>query len=202
MNETQLPVTRVVVLHGYTANPGRHWFRWLADELSPHGITVTTPALPDSSEPQPEAWVQAAREAIGEPDEGLVVVGHSLGCITALEALAGTRGGSAAGPGSDRGSDWRLGALILVAGFDTGLSSLPALDGFTARPIDYAPIIRNTRVRRMIASDNDPVVAPALSHDLAASLRADVTVVAGGGHFGTDDGFDTFPLLAELVRSL
>jgi len=46
------------------------------------------------------------------PDEGTVVVAHSLGCLSVLRRLR-----SLTGP-------WRLGTLVLVAGF---LEPLPAL---------------------------------------------------------------------------
>lgn len=29
---------RVVVLHGYQASPGAHWFGWLADDLRADGV--------------------------------------------------------------------------------------------------------------------------------------------------------------------
>ncbi|RFA07912.1 hypothetical protein B7R54_00795 [Subtercola boreus] len=188
------PTRRVVVLHGYNAHPGKHWFDWLAAELAPEGITVFTPALPDSAEPQLHAWLASARDAIGTPDDGLVVIGHSLGSITALKALAALLG-PAPGPA-------RLGGLVLVSGFDRRLANLPGIDGFTVATVDYAPIIRCTRSRRMIVSDDDEIVAPALSHDLAAALDAEVTVVPGAGHFCQEDGYTSFPEVARVVRAI
>src|SRR5690606_4159780 len=62
-------LTRVVVRHGYTAHPGKHWFGWLAAELAPHGITVEVPALPGTEHPEARAWTDAALAAIGTLDE-------------------------------------------------------------------------------------------------------------------------------------
>ncbi|MDF2443429.1 MAG: serine hydrolase [Subtercola sp.] len=188
------PTRRVVVLHGYNAHPGKHWFDWLAAELEPDGIAVFTPALPDSANPSLVAWLAAAHDAIGTPDAALVVIGHSLGSITAVKSLAAL-------PADDAGG-WQLGGLVLVSGFDSSLPNLPDLDGFTAETVDYAPIIRNTRSRRMIVSDDDEVVAPALSHRLAAALHAEVTVVPGGGHFRSDDGYTSFAEVARDVRAM
>ncbi|RFA17350.1 hypothetical protein B7R21_01055 [Subtercola boreus] len=189
-----IPPKRVVVLHGYNANPGKHWFDWLAAELAPDGIAVSTPALPDSANPSLDAWLAAAREAIGAPDAGLVVIGHSLGSITAVKALAGLPHGGAGA--------WQLAGLVLVSGFDAPLANLPELDGFTAQTLDYGPIIQSTRNRRMIVSDNDEIVAPAFSRDLAEALEADVTVVPVGGHFRADDGYTSFPEVASAVRTM
>ncbi|RFA17150.1 hypothetical protein B7R22_01040 [Subtercola boreus] len=123
-----------------------------------------------------------------------MVIGHSLGSITAVKALAGLSRGGAGG--------WQLAGLVLVSGFDAPLANLPDLDGFTARTVDYAPIIQSTRSRRMILSDDDEIVAPAFSRDLAEALEADVTVVPGGGHFRTADGYTSFPEVARAVRAM
>ena len=38
-----MPLRRVVILHGYTAHPGKHWFRWLREQLAPFGVTTEVP---------------------------------------------------------------------------------------------------------------------------------------------------------------
>merc|ERR1712166_23711 len=75
---------RVVVAHGYTAHPQKHWFPRLKAQLEPLGIQVIVPPLPNTEAPVLEQWVDALTEAIGIPDEQTVVVGHSLGCVAAL----------------------------------------------------------------------------------------------------------------------
>lgn len=172
---------RAVILHGYTATPASHWFPWLADHLRDDGIETAVPALPETEAPVPAAWHTAAVEAIGEPDEGLLVVAHSLGCITALRALA------------THGTGWRLGGLVLVSPFESPVEPLPELDPFTAEPVDLSSVIEATDLRTVICSDNDTRVPTSLSWAVASRLQADLQTVRGAGHFRGDDGFTELP---------
>mgnify|MGYP004712756895 CR=1 FL=1 len=74
--------------------------------VSPRGGFVARPA-----------GVRVAAEAIGEPDDGVVVVAHSLGTVAALLALAQHA------PATLRG-------LVLVAPFWEPIASSPELDAF------------------------------------------------------------------------
>jgi predicted alpha/beta hydrolase family esterase len=180
---------RVVVLHGYQASPGAHWFDWLTADLARDGVPVHVPALPSPQDPALGDWVEAARAAIGTPDARTVLVGHSLGCITALHALSATPG------------DWRLGGLVLASGFDTGPRAVPEVAEFTAALPDHDRVIAATAHRHVIGSDDDPVVEPALTRSLAERLDATYDVVPGGGHLLGKDGFTTLPVLRDRVRA-
>jgi predicted alpha/beta hydrolase family esterase len=186
---TSSPAARVVVLHGYQASPDAHWFGWLAGDLRPEGVDVAIPQLPDPHDPDPVAWLGAARDALGTPDERTVVVGHSLGCVTALHALATV-------PGS-----WRLAGLVLVAGFDVPQPAVPEVDAFTATAPDVARVAAATAHRHVVGSDDDAVVAPADTRALAERLRATFDLVPGGGHLRALDGFTTLPVVRDRVRA-
>ncbi len=189
MTSSSPVVPRVIVLHGYQASPDAHWFDWLTADLARDGVEVQIPALPDPHRPRLADWVATARAAIGTPDERTVVVGHSLGCITALHALSATPGG------------WRLGGLVLAAGFDTVPPAVPEVAAFTAVLPDHARIVAATAHRHVVGSDDDPVVAPALTRALAERLDAGYDVVPGGGHLLGRDGFTSLPVLRDRVRA-
>ena len=170
------------------ADPDQHWFQWLKDELTGQQIEVSVPALPEPAAPDLDAWVIAASAAIGDLNDDLVIVGHSAGCITAVKVL------------ESRGVDETIGGLVMVSGFDQGLPTLPELAGFTRTAPDYARLNRRVRVRSVISSDNDEIVAPEATEMFARNLDARLTVVPGGGHFLGADGFVTLPAAAEEVR--
>ncbi|MHA7154460.1 RBBP9/YdeN family alpha/beta hydrolase [Arthrobacter sp. TMN-50] len=179
----------IFVVHGYQASPGEHWFPWLKSRFSTLRDRVTVLELPTPNEPTTAGWTAALHASIGHPSAETVIVAHSLGCITALRYLASLEPG------------WSLGGLILVAGFAQPIDSLPLLDGFTADSgfVDELVIPRCT----VIGSDNDPVVAPAITASLASRLGGRLVVVPGGGHFGSDDGYRTFAEVeTELVGLL
>ncbi|MFD5654664.1 RBBP9/YdeN family alpha/beta hydrolase [Streptomyces sp. NPDC127039] len=178
---------RVVVLHGYMASPSSHWFEWLRGELAPVGIEVEIPALPDSADPEPGAWVSAAAEAIGAPDDRTAVIGHSLGCVTALHALDRIDG------------PWKLGALVTVAGFVSPAPALPELDHFTSDILRVARLAGHIRRRAVVRSDNDTFVTPSLTTELGRLLHAEEVVVPGAGHFRAAEGITSLPEVAALA---
>ncbi|NEB74635.1 serine hydrolase family protein [Streptomyces sp. SID14478] len=179
---------RVVILHGYMASPSSHWFKWLHDELTPQGIKVEIPALPNSAAPQPQAWIPAVAKALGEPNDRTAVVGHSLGCVTALHAL-----GRLDAP-------WRLDALVAVSGFVEPAPALPELDSFTRSVPDLARVAGNIRRRVVVRSDNDTFVIPSLTTELGHQLGAEEVVVPGAGHFRAAEGAVSLPEVAALLR--
>lgn len=181
---------RVLLLHGYRSGPEHHWFPWLAAELAERGIEVVAARFPDAHAPDPEPgpWLAEARGVLETVDEHTAVVAHSLGCITGLRALVAIE------------QPWRLGLLLLVAGFDEPLRVLPQLTPFVDRPLDTAPIIAGVGRIELIGSDNDRYVWPRFTAALAARLDASVMIVPGAGHFlASEDGYIEFPLVLERL---
>lgn len=178
---------RIVVVPGLGADPDCHWFPWLSGQARGRGAAVEVVSLPDPLSPRRRDWEAATASALGRPDERTWLVGHSLGCITALRVLDG-----AAGP-------WRLGGLLLVAGFSGLLPNLPGLDGYLA---EQAPTdrVRDRIDRRVVfSSDDDPVVPVTATADLAIDLDARLVVLSGRGHFTQETGVRELPeALAEI----
>ncbi|QEO09130.1 RBBP9/YdeN family alpha/beta hydrolase [Protaetiibacter larvae] len=186
-----MPLRRVVILHGYTAHPGKHWFGWLREQLAPLGVVTEVPALPDTEHPDAAAWTDAAVAAIGRIDAHTAVVGHSLGTITAIRAL---------GRVVAEQPDARLGALALVASFVDPVPIYPELDPFT-RGLPSLPGLAARIDRRLVLrSDDDPEVPIALTPPVAAGLDAELVVVPGAAHFCESQGVTTLPPLAAWLR--
>jgi len=187
---------RIVLVHGYGATPQDHWFPW----LSRLGIPVDAPALPDPTAPRAEEWISRAAAAIGRTDARTVVVTHSLGGITALQALARLRrAGRAEEP---------LAGLVAVAPFARPLPPVgdPQLDAFLDRALpaflegfDPEPIRAVLGPVSVMRSDDDAIVPAAHSDDVAAALDGRTVVVPGAGHFLAEDGMRELPALAALL---
>lgn len=183
--------TRLVIVHGYRASVRAHWFPWLAREAEVLGIAETRVELPSSMAPEATAWRSSVADALA-PSRGtgrLLVVAHSLGCITALRAIAAI--------------GIRVDGAVLVSGFAERLPALPSLDGFLgedpgAVTAQVSPLLGSVRVVR---SDDDPFVPAAATDRFAASLGAPVEVVPGGGHFLASEGFTELPTVERLVGS-
>lgn len=172
---------RAAIVHGYGATPADHWFGWLAERLAADGLTPTVPALPDPEQPVAPRWQEVAGAAIGVPDAGAVVVAHSLGCLTVLRHLL------ALPPG------WRLGTLVLVAGFAEPVPGFEALDAFVGGSTDVRSVAAHVDRLTVLRSDADPIVPTALTDRLAAQLGVRAQVVPGAGHFLADEGVTELP---------
>jgi predicted alpha/beta hydrolase family esterase len=185
---TDKPV-RVFIVHGYTAAPDRHWFPWLKTRMETlHGARVHIPAMPAPDTPCPKAWHNHLQNLIGTADEHTYIIGHSLGCATVLRYAAGLA------------ADTKLGGIILVAGFNAPLPTIPALDSFMAEPANLQDVIEASPQRAVILSEDDTLVPPAFTADLATALGVAADIVPNGGHFRGDDGFRTFPLVYERLQ--
>ncbi|RII09174.1 putative hydrolase YdeN [Streptomyces sp. YIM 130001] len=185
------------IFHGYGATPDDHWFGWLAGRLAADGIETTVPPLPDPQSPDTERWAEALRAELATPARDSAVIAHSLGTVAVLRHLAGL-------PGS-----WRLGTLVLVAGFVDRLPALPELDAFIGGA--FADAGRAEAAARQIAarvdriavirSDADPLVPTGHTDRLAGLLGTDAQVVPGAGHFLASDGATELPEAYAAVRA-
>lgn len=181
---------RVYVVHGYGASPTRHWFPWLKESLSKQEIACKVLRMPDSSDPDPEAWIGHLSDNIEAPDEDTFFVGHSLGCVTLLKYLHRAK------------RDGQIGGLVLVSGFVQALPNLPELDTFVTGELDYPQIVGLSEHRVVIASKNDETVPLSYSRELADKIHAEFFEAENGGHFLDIEGFTTLPVVYEALSSM
>ncbi|MBC3762199.1 RBBP9/YdeN family alpha/beta hydrolase [Quadrisphaera oryzae] len=180
---------QAIIIHGYGATPADHWFGWLAEQLEAAGVETQIPALPDPMNPDPVRWEHHVRAALGTPDEQTSVVAHSLGCLTVLRCL------------SRLPERWRLGTLVLVAGFVERLPALPNLDAYIADGCDVTGISEHVGRVVIIRSEDDAFVPPAHSDRLAALLDAPVRVIPGAGHFLAAEGVTALPAARDAITT-
>ena len=82
---------RVLVIHGWTnRRPEGHWQRRLVHALREQGHSVAYPQLPNTDNPVLSEWLEVVANEISmlnELDGEFIVIGHSLGCLTWLNAV-------------------------------------------------------------------------------------------------------------------
>ncbi|MFB7800933.1 RBBP9/YdeN family alpha/beta hydrolase, partial [Isoptericola sp. NPDC056134] len=179
---------RVIVIHGYGADPDSHWFPWLTDQLGPENVTI--PPMPDPSNPDAATWVEIATKAIADADENTVIIGHSLGGITALRGIAA------------QSPAFHVAGIIIVAGFAEHLPGYAALDPFTSDRLDIEALRSVSPNRSVFVADIDPVLDTAIVERLATRLGANLIEVAGAGHFQADDGITALPEILNVIREI
>ena len=78
---------KIILIHGFKSSPSMNFFPWLKKSLTDLGHEVMVPELPNSVEPNPEEWTRALVEKVGAIDDETIIVGHSLGSVSALRFL-------------------------------------------------------------------------------------------------------------------
>jgi len=125
-------------------------------------------------------------QQVGTVDENTWFVGHSLGCITVLRFLSRQQNAAA--------------GIIMVSGFSEPVAQLPELDGFTAAPLDNLEVISKIPHRAVIASLDDDIVPAIHTLRLSQQINAPLFGLTESGHFLDRQGFDTLPLVADLLH--
>ncbi len=178
----------IYMFHGYTSNANDHWFPWLENRVE---TELHRPFkklnFPDSDHPVEQAWDQYCDANI-DPEDGMTLVGHSLGCIQVLHYL-------------DQ-HDVHNVNVLLVSGFDEPIWTLPELDSFTEHPVDYTGILPKIRKVAVISAINDDSVPYPYTLTLARHLYAKFVLMPSGHHF-TDTGKDKqLPVVFEELKQL
>ncbi|NTU99187.1 hydrolase, partial [Candidatus Falkowbacteria bacterium] len=78
---------RAIIVHCWEGYPEYCWYPWVKEQLEARGFQVEVPALPETDLPQLSGWLPALQQLIGQPDEELYLIGHSLGCATIMRYL-------------------------------------------------------------------------------------------------------------------
>lgn len=177
---------KFVIIHGYTASPEKNWFPWLKSQLEALGAQVDVPEMPDALSPDPEKWQQRLQQPPFDIDEESVLIGHSLGCVTALRFL--------------QNKQQAVKGYILVSGFDEEQQTLPELRSHTLSPLDHTALIDIADKRISIISTNDEIVSPSSSKALAEALNTQVILEENAGHFLDREGYTAFPTLLEVIK--
>jgi len=177
---------RVVIAHGWADDPGRGWLKWLVDVLAKQGIEASAPQFPEPKKPVIKDWMGTFREAVGQPDSELVLVGHSLGCLIVCKYL------------SDLDPAIKIAGIVLVAGMTTTESWRP--EGLY--PIDFDKVESIASKRICIYSDDDDKVPPERTKELAVLLDAELIHDPGNGHFAGIQGTTELPSALDAINSI
>lgn len=178
---------RTVLAHCWTGSPDAGWYPQAREALAAPGIPMRVPQLPRPDRPEPENWLAELSAAIGEPDAGLLLIGHSLGAVAVLHWLA--RAPEAT----------RVGGVLLVAP-PIAATGIAEVDRFLAPPPDLATAGRRAARIDALLSIADPYLKPEplqLTRRLLTELGARVRIVPDRGHFAPASGQTPLPELLD-----
>jgi predicted alpha/beta hydrolase family esterase len=181
-------MTPAYLIHGYGANPAANWFPWLqrkAEQELQQALEILP--MPNPNQPDPDAWDQLCHQEIVAED-GLTIIGHSLGCITALRFIMNHHIKNI--------------TLILVSGFDETVHTLPQLASFTDLAPDYTKILPKIKAAVVISAVDDAMVPYVYSETLARHLQCKFVLLPTGKHFIGSEGVTNLPEVYEQWQAL
>lgn len=164
----------IAILHGWPQALTAHWYPWLKTELELKGHTVYLPELPTMLSPKPHMPTQLQYlEELLKDDTHVSLVGHSLGSVVAMRYA----------------EKHKIDKLVVVGGFDYD-DLTEALVSYWPNKLNHTEIIRNSKTRFVIHSDNDPYTLTKMNAEsMAKRLQAEFILIPGAGHFMKEDGW-------------
>lgn len=180
---------KVIILHGYEGSQGINWFPWLKDEVEGRGVEVQIPLMPNSCSPKLCEWLDYLGKLIGEPDENLFIVGHSLGGPAIFRYLETLPHGK------------RIGGAVVVAGFAESIHS-DAVENFVSGEWDDEKIRNSSRNITLINSDDDPYIPMAMAERMRKRFDAKLVVMHKAQHICEKAGFLQLPEALEELQEL
>lgn len=180
---------QIFVLHGYSASIDDHWFLDLKHQIEDEHTTVTLIPFPDSEHPDVDAWQKVLDQHIPTVDENTYFVAHSLGVITLLHFL-------------QRHDYQKIGGMILVSGFSGPISDFSPLDAYITKSKVDTSYFHDIKKKLVYLSNNDDLVPPKLTIQLAKEIDAPYITVPNGGHFLGREGYTTFPQVVNSLKEM
>ena len=169
--------TSIIIVPGWRDSGPGHWQTLWAERL-PQAWRVVQD---DWHTPTRSAWVARLEETVLEQPGPVVIVAHSLGCITTAhmkpEAAARVRG------------------ALLVAPADPERRAV--LSDFA--PVPYAALPYRSI---LVASSNDPYCPIRLAGAYARAWGSEFVRLQNAGHINVDSGHSEWPLGRALLQSL
>ena len=161
---------RYLIVPGWQGSPEDHWQSHWQNSL-PNSARVEQA---DWLTPRHEDWIAALAEAIAADSTPVILIAHSLGCITVARWAAQASGHALQ----------RVRGALLVAPADVERPACaPALRNFA--PIPTRPLPFPSQI---VSSDNDPAVSAPRAMEFARQWGAEIGIISGAGHINVKSG--------------
>lgn len=164
--------TDIVFVPGYTDSGPEHWQTRWQSKLS----TARRVEQADWSKPVREDWTATLANAVNVSERPVVLVGHSLGVATAVQAVPQFRN--------------RIAGAFLVAPPDVANPGIKPKHLMTFGPYPRDPLPFPSI---LVGSRNDPYCAFDVAEDLAGAWGSMFIDAGESGHINADSGHGPWP---------
>jgi len=188
---------RAYIIHGWGGSPRETIHQWIKKELEKKGFDVVAPEMPNTDEPEINAWVGKLLEIIKNPDEETILIGHSIGCQTILRYLEKIP------------EKTEINKIILIAPWmhldeetikEEGEEGIEIARPWIETPIDFEKVKKHCNNFHAIFSDNDPFVPLSDEKIFKKELNAKTQILHNKGHFTEGDGVKEIPEVLEILE--
>jgi len=161
---------RYLIVPGWYGSPDDHWqSHW--QRVLPNSARVEQA---DWLAPRREDWVAELERCIAYDAQPVVLLAHSLGCITIAHWAAQ----------APLASLQRVSGALLVAPADVQRNHCPeALRNFA--PIPQLPL---PFASLLVGSDNDTAASAERAHEMGRSWGSEIAILSGAGHINVKSG--------------
>ena len=177
---------RVILVHGFNANPSMNFHPWLAEQLRAKGFEVLTPDLPLSTKEEillPEI-IETMKDQVGYLKSDDILLGHSLGAFIILQYLEQVEMTETPRAVVLVGAPWKV--------------SKPELRRLFIADLDAEVLMWKSREYVIIHSRDDELVPFKHGERLAAQLKARLVATESDGHFMNEQ----YPILLETIQTI
>lgn len=161
---------RYLIVPGWQGSPDDHWQSHWQRSL-PNSARVEQD---DWLTPRCEDWVAALDRAVNASADPVILIAHSLGCVTVAHWSAS----------ASLVSLRKVRGALLVAPADVERPACsPALRNFAPIPKHLLPF-----PSQVVGSDNDPAASASRALQMARDWGAEAGILAGAGHINVKSG--------------
>ncbi len=162
----------ILIVPGYTNSGPDHWqTRWES-----HLSTARRVQQAEWTKPVREDWTATVAAAVNEAEKPVVIVAHSLGVATVVQAVADFRS--------------RIAGAFLVAPPDVANPEIRPKHLMTFGPYPRSPLPFPSIV---VGSSNDPFCELAVAEDIAAAWGSLFIHAGEAGHINAGSGYGPWP---------
>ncbi|MGY4535409.1 putative alpha/beta hydrolase family esterase [Pseudomonas sp. TE3786] len=161
---------RYLIVPGWQGSPDEHWqSHWQRSLPNSQRVEQADWLNPDRA-----AWVSELDRAVAAQSTPVILIAHSLGCVTVAHWAAGAPVELLR----------RVQGALLVAPADVERPACPeALKGFAPIPRELLPF-----PSQLVGSDNDQAASAARAIELGRDWGAEAAILSGVGHINVKSG--------------
>lgn len=172
--------------------PNGGWRPWLMRELAKQGVYACSLPMPSPNDPKKDEWVSEISRSVGEPNEEVFLVGHSLGTPAILKYLETLPEGK------------KVGGAVLISGpiKNNQDEYFDKINSFFEGQFDFNHIKKVCNKFFVIHGSNDSVVPFEEAETISKLLSCELINIHNGGHLNGESGFYELPEALEALENM